>query len=350
MKKNRAFTLIELLVVIAIIALLVGILLPALAKARQSAKQLKCSTQVRNVVQAMQVFANSNRESYPLPSLVDRNGTTVGPAITGTPTAQQLLDREKANNIGNVLSILIFNASISPELCVSPAEVSGQVKIDDQYQNANPTQITDATNRASALWDPGFCGTPIDPTSDATGGNRRNGGTISNNSYASNVFFGARRSKWSNTFSATEAVFGNRGPCFQGASNPTDTATYSTQWRLLSPDTAANPGVNSQTLLIHGGRSTWEGNIGYNDGHVNTETRADPTEITYRRAVTNPSATNPAVVADNFFVNETDDAFAGTGSASTTDAVLKGQNVWLRPVAVVPTYTASTITLTLWRD
>src|SRR5277367_6600276 len=71
MKKTRAFTLIELLVVIAIIALLVGILLPALGKARASARQLKCSTQVRGVVQSMIVWAQQNGSSYPLPSVID---------------------------------------------------------------------------------------------------------------------------------------------------------------------------------------------------------------------------------------------------------------------------------------
>jgi type II secretory pathway pseudopilin PulG len=57
--------LIELLVVIAIIALLVGILLPALGAARRTARQMQNGTQVRGLHQAMVIFAQSNNNWYP---------------------------------------------------------------------------------------------------------------------------------------------------------------------------------------------------------------------------------------------------------------------------------------------
>src|SRR4051794_36065052 len=63
--RTRGFTLVELLVVIGIIAVLISVLLPALAKARESANTIKCAANLRAIGQGINVYVAENKQTFP---------------------------------------------------------------------------------------------------------------------------------------------------------------------------------------------------------------------------------------------------------------------------------------------
>lgn len=124
---RRGFTLIELLVVISIIALLIAILLPALSKARDSAKKVQCLVNVRQLATASTAFA------------VDYKGETPPPATAaatlpisygiwhnngfGDPTnfAQDALDAQRFGNYRRAGVLFSEGYSSAPEILYCPS-------------------------------------------------------------------------------------------------------------------------------------------------------------------------------------------------------------------------------------
>jgi prepilin-type N-terminal cleavage/methylation domain-containing protein len=127
--KKRGFTLVELLVVIAIIALLMGILMPALARVRQLAFRMTCGTNLSGLGKAMLIYANDYEDELPR-----AGGRT---SAWGAPVAWAAADRRIAYTlntdgtggratISSCFYLLVKYAEVTPKsfVCKSDAGTS----------------------------------------------------------------------------------------------------------------------------------------------------------------------------------------------------------------------------------
>ncbi|MFG0293654.1 MAG: type II secretion system protein [Phycisphaerales bacterium JB050] len=277
--KKSGFTLVELLVVIAIIALLVGILLPALSKARKNANQVKCLTNARAIAQGFTQWGADNKDNYPLPSLIDRVGDT-----ESVNAGNDQRDRS-----GAIYSILIYNDILVPDSMVSPAEANGSIRVNEEFEFTSPEGTV---NPRRAFWDPKFKGTPEAEGQGISGSDPNVGHT----SYAHATPYGARRAQWKNTFSTSVPIVANRGPEYTDTQTPDPTQG----WQQVE---SAATGEASTANLVHGSFGKWRGNVVYADNSGGFVTEPDPSAVTFN----DNTGSDTIAQRDNLFVDETNE-------------------------------------------
>ena len=246
--RRKGFTLVELLVVIAIIALLMGILMPALSRVRQLAFRLTCGTNLSGIGKAMLIYSNDYEDE--LPRAGGRSTEWGAVANWMADDRYQAFNVNRANNTGGHATItscfylLVKSAEVTPKSFICKGDAGTTEFKLSEYSDQVPTDF-----ELIQGWDFG-------PSTTA----------MEHCSYSYHMPFGL----YALTVSSEPgfAVASERNPWLKSpAADPTD-------WSLFTPD--INMGGNTEQAKA--GNAIAHQNEGQNvlflDSHVNFEKRA----------------------------------------------------------------------------
>lgn len=114
---RRGFGVIEILVILGILALVVAALMPSLCRSRETANRVKCASNLRQIGQAMLIYANDNRGAYPRLIYVPGAALTSG---TGA-SSNSPFSACRPNDVTGALFLLLRTQDITSEVFTCPS-------------------------------------------------------------------------------------------------------------------------------------------------------------------------------------------------------------------------------------